>query len=60
LLLRQQLISLFYGKKNKLMWLYIIPFVVVALMLAADYFGLISDDAWQTLGEIFKDPTGRH
>jgi hypothetical protein len=47
------------AKKNKLMWLYIIPFVVAALMLAADYFGLISDDVWQTLGEIFKDPTGR-
>jgi len=47
------------AKKNKLMWLYIIPFVVAVLMLAADYFGLISDDVWQTLGEIFKDPTGR-
>jgi hypothetical protein len=47
------------AKKNKLMWLYIFPFVVPALMLVADYFGLISDDVWQTLGEIFKDRMGR-
>ena len=47
------------AKKNKPMWvyiLYILPFAVPALMLVADYFGLISDDAWETLSRIFRDP----